>query len=183
MMGIFLCKAIFSLRVKIKKQKIRILPCLCLLCLSFLQRFKYKIFTPFWGLESTADEEQHTMPAGIHCLDVTGGSKCWGVIVTNSHQHNKVAKRTMVCQNAPAKAFLIQILAGKCAISSNTLCKAGLAHRHETRTSADKRHSDEQENRALISEGKKPCWHAWRRRTESERRKKLRRTMWGKCQH
>lgn len=29
---------------------------------------------------------------GIHCWDVSEGSKGWGVIVANSHQHNEVAK-------------------------------------------------------------------------------------------
>lgn len=58
------------------------------------------------------------------------------------------------CQSAPAKVFLIQILADTHAISSNRLHTAGLTHLHETRISADNRYRDEQENRALLSGGK-----------------------------
>lgn len=182
-MGIFLCRAIFSLRVKIKEKEIIIPPYLCLLCSLFLLRFKLELFTPFWGLESTADEEQHTMPARHSLLGCEWGQQR---LRCNSGQQPPAqwsCKMGKWCQSATAKVFLVQILADTHAISSNTLRTAGLTHLHETRISADNRYRDEQENRALISGGKKPCCRAWKRRTESGRRPKQRRAMWGKRQY
>lgn len=153
------------------------------ICLSFLLRFKWKIFTPSWGLESTADEEQHTMPARRSWLECEWGQqrlRCEWPTATSSTM--KLQNGRMACQSAPAKAFLIHILASARAVSSSTLCTTGFTHLHETRTSADKRYSSEQ-NRAFISGGKKPCWDAWKRRTGSDRRQKQRRAMWEKCQY
>jgi len=78
-------------------------------------------------------------------------NKGWRVIVTNNHQHDEVVKEAKLYQNMPSKVFLNQIVEGTGTISPEALCTTALIHMQETRTGADRRYRDEQENRDLIS--------------------------------